>query len=39
VVSGADYFLGFRRRIEEARARVAAGAAQQARLDRAAPPG
>jgi CDP-diacylglycerol---glycerol-3-phosphate 3-phosphatidyltransferase len=34
LVSGADYFLGFRRRIEEARARVAAAAAQQSRLDR-----
>ena len=39
LVSGADYFLGFRRRIEEARARVAAAAAQQSRLDRATPPG
>jgi CDP-diacylglycerol--glycerol-3-phosphate 3-phosphatidyltransferase len=39
LVSGADYFLGFRRRIEEARERVAAAAAKQARLDRAAPPG
>jgi CDP-diacylglycerol--glycerol-3-phosphate 3-phosphatidyltransferase len=37
IVSGADYFLNFRRRIEEARARVAS--AQQARLDRATPPG
>jgi CDP-diacylglycerol--glycerol-3-phosphate 3-phosphatidyltransferase len=38
LASGADYFLNFRRRIEEARERVAAGAAQQARLDRATPP-
>jgi CDP-diacylglycerol--glycerol-3-phosphate 3-phosphatidyltransferase len=38
IVSGADYFLNFRRRIEEARERVAAAAAQQARLDRPAPP-
>ena len=35
VVSGADYFLNFRRRIEEAQERVAAAAAQQpARLER-----
>ena len=33
VVSGADYFLNFRRRIEEARQRVAE-AARQARLER-----
>ena len=39
LVSGADYFLNFRRRIEEARERVAAAAAQQSRLDRATPPG
>ena len=39
IVSGADYFLNFRRRIDEARDRVAAAAAQQAGLDRAAPPG
>ena len=39
VISGADYFLNFRRRIEEARARVASAASQQARLDRATPPG
>ncbi len=35
VVSGADYFLNFRRRIEEARERVAE---RQSGLDRAAPP-
>jgi CDP-diacylglycerol--glycerol-3-phosphate 3-phosphatidyltransferase len=35
IVSGADYFLNFRRRIEEAQQRVAAAAAQQsARLER-----
>ena len=39
IVSGADYFLGFRRRIEEARNRVTAAAGQQTRLDRPAPPG
>ena len=33
LVSGADYFLNFRRRIEEARERVAAAAAKQARVD------
>ena len=38
VVSGADYFLNFRRRIDEARRRVAE-AARHGRLDRAAPPG
>ncbi|MDQ3933395.1 MAG: CDP-diacylglycerol--glycerol-3-phosphate 3-phosphatidyltransferase [Actinomycetota bacterium] len=38
LVSGADYFLNFRRRIDAARERVAE-VAQQARLDRAAPPG
>jgi CDP-diacylglycerol---glycerol-3-phosphate 3-phosphatidyltransferase len=38
LVSGADYFLNFRRRIEEARGRVSA-ATQQSPLDRAAPPG
>ena len=37
LASGADYFLNFRRRIEEARERVAAGAAKQARLDRSLP--
>src|SRR5918997_2093508 len=39
IASGADYFLNFRRRIDEARERVAAAAAQQTRLDRATPPG
>jgi CDP-diacylglycerol---glycerol-3-phosphate 3-phosphatidyltransferase len=39
LISGADYFLGFRRRIEEARTRVAAAAAERAGLDRATPPG
>jgi CDP-diacylglycerol--glycerol-3-phosphate 3-phosphatidyltransferase len=34
VISGADYFLNFRRRIEEARERVAAAASHKARLDR-----
>jgi CDP-diacylglycerol--glycerol-3-phosphate 3-phosphatidyltransferase len=38
VVSGADYFLNFRRRIDGARERVAE-VAQQARLERSAPPG
>ncbi|HEX8744511.1 MAG TPA: CDP-diacylglycerol--glycerol-3-phosphate 3-phosphatidyltransferase [Thermoleophilaceae bacterium] len=40
LASGADYFLNFRRRIDEARERVAAAAAatQQSRLDRATPP-
>lgn len=39
LISGADYFLNFRRRIEEARERVAAGTKRQAGLDRASPPG
>ena len=39
LVSGADYFLNFRRRIEEAQARVAAAAAQQARHRATPPPG
>jgi CDP-diacylglycerol--glycerol-3-phosphate 3-phosphatidyltransferase len=39
LVSGADYFLNFRRRIDEGRERVAAAASQQGRLDRATPPG
>ena len=34
LISGADYFLNFRRRIEEAQERVAAAAAHQARADR-----
>ena len=39
LASGADYFLGFRRRIEEARRRVAVNAATQGGLERGAPPG
>jgi hypothetical protein len=34
IVSGADYFLNFRRRIEEAQQRVAAAAAGQAARQR-----
>jgi CDP-diacylglycerol--glycerol-3-phosphate 3-phosphatidyltransferase len=37
LASGADYFLNFRRRIEEARERVGAAATQQPGLDRATP--